>query len=424
MSPSPFFLKIKSLFVFVWNLIKKLIKSGPNINVEKARDVLMVAPTISAGRDVKDIAIIIKPADWPQRVKTASSIVPTVLELPATPSLDQRAMLVYKGVMKRLAKASEVLGPVLAQALYLCCTHEVAVLSKDDELAKFVEAKLEKISTFRPMDGYIPPDISQWYERFSQICLKGNLMGVVVPLLELSSDKLTKQQIPFEEIRAESKRFIRWLYTSITDVEEPRFHFKGKYLSVGLVFVAGMNWVDYLTIAANLLKEESALVIIMAYGSDYSIKSANVACFLQKLITREVGLSRLVLTPTFETDDAEPFLASYFHFQPYFTDQKNRLVEEWNTWERKLPPQNRVLIMDEKTGFFDICKLLSGGKNVIAEHAWNTQKEFFDACFQAILQNKAKIGCHRLEMRTDGGLSGDKPWPCLSFVLTRPKQLS
>ena len=423
MSPSPFFLKIKSFFVFIWNLIKKLKKGGPNINVERARDVLMVAPTISAGHDAKDIAIIINPTDWPQRARSASSVVPTVLELPATPSLDQRAMLVYKGVMKRLASASEVLDPVLAQALYLCCTHEIAILSKDDELAKFVEAKLEKISTFRPIDGYIPPDIIRWYKRFSELCLKGNLMGVVVPLLELSSDKLTKQHIPFEEIRAESKRFVRWLHTSITDLEEPRFLFKGKYLSVGLVFVAGMSWVDYLTIAANLLKEENELVVVMAYGSDYSLKSANVACFLQKLITREVGLSRLVLTPKFETYDSEPFLASYFHFQPYFTDQKNRLVEKWNTWERKLPAQNRILIMDEKAGFFDVCKLLSGGKTVIAEHDWNTLKQFFDACFQAILQNRAKITCHKLEMRTDGGLTRDKPWTCLSLVLAPSKEL-
>ena len=424
MTSSPFFLKIKSFFLFIWNLIKKLIKGRPNINVEQARDVLVVAPTISAGRDAKDITITIGPSGWPQRATLVSSIVPTVLELPVAPSLDQRAMLVYKGIMKRLAKASKVLDPVLEQALYLCFTHKAAVLSKDDELAKFVEAKLEKISTFRPLDGYIPPDIIRWYKRFSELDLRGNLVGVVIPLLEFASEKGMKHHIPFDEIRKECKRFIRWLQTSTTKSEEPRFHFKGKHLSVGLVFVAEMNWMTYFSITTSLLKEEECdLAIVMAYGSDYSVKSAKVACFLEVLKTLDVGLSRLILTHKLESYETEPFLASYFLLQPYFSDQKNKLVEEWDTWQHKLPDRNRIVIIDEKIGFFDISKLLSGGKTVIAEHAWDTLKQFFDACFQAIMQNKAKIICYKIEMRTDGGPTRDKPWAHLSLILATSRKL-
>lgn len=420
----PFFLKIKSFFLFIWNLIKKGIKGRPNVNVEHARDVLVVAPCISAGHDAKDITIAVKPSDWPQKARAASSIVSTVLELPTAPSLDQRAMLVYKGTMRRLAKASKVLDPVLAQALYLCCTHKVAVLSKDDELAKFVEAKLEKISTFRPQDGYIPPDIIRWYKRFFEIDLRGNLAGVVIPVLEFASEKLTKGQIQFDEIRKDCKRFIRWLHASMTEPEVARPHFKGKYLSVGLLFVAGMNWVTYMTVATKLLKEdESDFLIVMAYGSDYSIKSANVACFLENLTTRDVGLSRVILTPTLETREAEPFLASYFLFQPDFSDQKKRLVEEWNSWQRELPDRNKIMITDEKIGFFDISKLLSLGRTAIAEHAWDTLNQFFDACFQAIMQNKARVICHKIEMRTDGGPTRDKPWVCLSLILAPPRKL-
>ena len=420
----PFFLKIKSFFLFIWNLIKKRVKGRPNVNVERARDVLVVAPCISAGHDAKDITITVKPPGWPQRAREASSIVPTVLELPTAPSLNQRATLVYKGIMRRLAKASKVLDPVLAQALYLCCTHKVAVLSRDDELAKFVEAKLEKISTFRPQDGYIPPDIIRWYKRFYEIDLRGDLAGMVIPVLEFASEKLIKARIQFDETRKECKRFIRWLHITVTRPEVSRFHFKGKYLSVGLVFVAEMDWVTYLTVATKLLTEAQCdFLIVMAYGPDYSIKSANVACFLEKLTTRDVGLSRVILTPKFESYEAEPFLASYFLFQPDFSDQKKRLDEEWNSWQRELPDRNKIMITDEKIGFFDISKLLSLGRIAIAEHAWDTLNQFFDACFQAIMQNKTRVVCHKIEMRTDGGPTRDRSWAHLSLILAPPRKL-
>jgi len=289
MPPSSFFVKLKSFFLFIWNLIKKWIKGPANINVEHARDVLIVAPTITAGHDVREVTISVKPSHWPEKAKAAESVVPTVITLPTTSSLDQRAMLVYKGMMRSLNKASKVLDPVLAQALYLCSTHKAAILANDEELAKFVETKLQKLSTFRAEGGYIPPDITKWYQRFATIDLRGNVAGVVIPVLELASEKLTTDRSKFSEIRQECRRFIRWLYTSMTKLEERHFMFKGKHLNVGLVFVAEMNWTEYLGIVARLLKEEGCdILIMMAYGSEYSVKSIHLACILNALHPLEV----------------------------------------------------------------------------------------------------------------------------------------
>jgi len=163
MPPSSFFVKFRSFFLFIWNLIKKWIKGPANINVERARDVLIVAPTITAGHDVRELTITIKSSHWPEKARAAESVVPTVITLPKTSSLDQRAMLVYKGIMSSLKKVRKVLDPVLAQALYLSCTHKAAILANDEDLAKFVETKLQKLSTFRAEGGYIPPDITRWY---------------------------------------------------------------------------------------------------------------------------------------------------------------------------------------------------------------------------------------------------------------------
>jgi len=412
---SSFFLKFKSFFLFIWNLIKKWIKGPANVNVEHARDVLIVAPTITAGRDVREIIITVKPSHWPEKAKAAESVVPTVITLPTTSSLDQRAMLVYKGIMKSLKKASKVLDPVLAQALYLCSTYKAAILANDDDLAKFVEAKLQKLSTFRAEGGYIPPDITRWYRRFIAIDLRGNLAGVVIPVLELASEKATIDRSKFSEIGQECRRFMRWLYTSMTKLEEKHFIFKGKHLSVGLVFVAEMNWAEYLGIAAELLKEEECdILIVMAYGAEYSVKSVNVACLLNSLQTLEVGLSRVILTPKLE---AEPFLGSYFVFQSHFSEQKTGLTEEWNKWELKVPRKSKITIQDEKIGFATISRLISHRKTIIVSHAWNTKTQFLEACFEVIMQNKAKIICYKTEIRNDGGPTQDKPTPYISFVL-------
>ena len=416
MPPSSFFVKLKSFFLFIWNLIKKWIKGPANINVEHARDVLIVAPTITAGHDVREVTISVKPSHWPEKAKAAESVVPTVITLPTTSSLDQRAMLVYKGMMRSLNKASKVLDPVLAQALYLCSTHKAAILANDEELAKFVETKLQKLSTFRAEGGYIPPDITKWYQRFATIDLRGNVAGVVIPVLELASEKLTTDRSKFSEIRQECRRFIRWLYTSMTKLEERHFMFKGKHLNVGLVFVAEMNWTEYLGIVARLLKEEGCdILIMMAYGSEYSVKSINVACILNALHTLEVGLSRVILTPKLE---AEPFLGSYFVFQPHFSEQKARLTQEWKRWEVKVSGKNKITIQDEETGLATISRLISYGKTIIVTHAWNTKIQFLEACFEAMVQNKAKIICHKTEIRKDGGPTQDKSASYISFVLT------
>lgn len=422
-SPS-FFVKIKVFFVFIWDLIKKWIKGRPNINVERAEKVIIYAPAVSGGRDVKDVTITIKPRHWTERVKSAESIIPTAIGIPKSPSLNDQAILVYKSIIRRLEKASKVLDPVVAQALYLCCTHKAAILAKNNDLAKFVEEKLEKISSFRSEDGYIPPDINKWYKRFREIDLRGNLAGVVIPVLEYASEKLASHPQEFRGIKRECRRFIRWLHTSMLKPEEQRFYFKGEHLNVGLVFVAELDWLSYTTIGMKLLTEQECdLLIVMAYGSDYTIKSVNASCFLDRLRTREIGLSRVILTPTLESYDAKPCLASYFFLQPYFSEEKNKLIKRWEQWELKLPNQSKVNVMDEEIGFAQISKLISHGNAVMVEHAWDTLKPFLDVCFQAIIENRAKIVCHKIEMRTNGGVTKNKPWARLSLVLAPPVKL-
>lgn len=415
-SPS-FFDKIKAFFVFIWNFLRNLIKGRANINVEHAEKVIIYVPNVSAGRDIKDVVITLKPTDWTKNAESAESIVPTVISLPKSSSLNEQTILVYKSIMRSLEKASAVLDPVIAQALYLCCTHKVAVLAKNDDMAKFVEDKLEKISTFRPQAGYIPPDIKHWYERFVEIDLRGNLSGVVIPVLEIASEKLQIHPSESKEVMKECRRFIRWLYTSMLKPEEQqRYCFKGKYLNIGLVFIAEFDWVSYFTIAMSLLEQECDPVILLAYGSDYTIKSTNIACFLEKLEKREFGSSRIILTPRFESYNAEPFLASYFFMHPHFAEGKNKLTEDWQRWQTKSP--NRIKILDKEWGFSQISNLILNGKSVIVEHDWNTLKQFLDACFRVIIQTSAKIASHRIEMRTDGGPTRDKFWASLSFVLS------
>jgi len=413
-----FFAKVKAFFVFIWNLIKNQIKGRPNINVEQARDVIIFAPTVSAGHDVKDVTMRLKPSHWPDKVKSAASIVPTAITLPKVSSLNEQAILVYKSIMRNLKKASEILDPVVAQALYLSCTHKAAVLAKNKDLAKFVEEKLEKMSTFRSQDGYIPPDIERWYKRFIEIDLRGNLVGMVIPVLELASEKLLIHPSEFGELRKECRRFVRWLDTSLSKPEEQRFSFKGKYLNVGLVFIAELDWVSYFTISMRLLiEQECDPLIVMAYGSDYTIKSVNISSFLEQLKEREFGLSRIILTPKLESYEGEHYLASYFFIHPHFTEKKNKLTKEWGALQLKLPHRSRVKVTDEEIGVSQISRLISDGKPVMIEHDWNTLKQFLDVCFKVIMQKKAKIVSHKIEMRTDGGLTRDKYWASLSLIL-------
>ena len=416
-----FFAKVKAFFVSTWNFIKKSMKGHPNINVERARDVIIFAPTVSAGHDVKDVIMKLEPSHWPDKVKSSASIVPTAITLPKVLSLNAQAILVYKSIMRNLNKASEILDPVVAQALYLSCTHKAAILAKNNDLAKFVEEKLEKMSNFRSQDGYIPPDIKRWYKRFVEIDLRGNLVGVVIPVLELASEKLLIHPSEFGKVRNECRRFVRWLYTSISKPEEPkRFHFKGKYLNVGLVYIAELNWVSYFTISMGLLTEQKCNpLIVMAYGSAYTTKSVKVCCFLDKLDRRECGLSRIILTPkleSLESGETKPYLSSYFFNHPHFIEKKNKLDKEWEAWQLKLS-HRRVNVTDEQIGFSQISKLISDGNPVIVEHTWDTLQQFLDVCFEIILQNKGKIVSHKIEMRTDGEETQDKPWSKLSFVL-------
>jgi len=416
-SPS-FFAKVKAFFAFIWNLIKNWIKGRPNINVEQARDVIIFAPTVSAGHDVKDVSIRLKPSHWPDKVNSATSIVPTAITLPKVSSLNGQAILVYKSIMRNLKKESEILDPVVAQALYLSCTHKAAVLAKNKDLAKFVEEKLEKMSAFRSEDGYIPPDIKRWYKRFIDIDLRGNLVGMVIPVLELASEKLLIHPSEFGELRKECRRFVRWLDTSMSKPEEQRFHFNGKHLNVGLSFIAELDWLSYFGISMKLLTEQKCdPLIVIAYGSEYTIKSANVSCLIEQLKAREFGLSRIILTPKLESYESEPYLASYFFIHPHFTEKKTKLTKEWDAWQLKLPNRSRVKVTDEGIGVSQISKLILDGKPVMVEHDWNTLKQFLDVCFELITQNKAKIVSHKMEMRTDGGPTQDQFWASLSFVL-------
>lgn len=349
-------------------------------------------------------------------MKSAKSVIPTVISLPKSSSLNEQTILVYKNIMKSLEKASAVLDPVIAQALYLCCTHKVAVLAKNDDMAKLVEDKLEKISAFRPQAGYTPPDIKRWYERFVDIDLRGNLSGIVIPVLEIVSEKLQIPPSESKEVMKECRRFIRWLHTSMLKPEERQYCFKGKYLNIGLVYIAEFDWVPYFTIAMSLLEQEYDPVILLAYGSDYTIKSVKSVCFLEKLEKREFGASRIILTPAFESYNAEPFLASYFFTHPHFAEGKNKLIEDWQKWQTK--SLNRIKILDKELGFSQISNLILNGKSVIVEHDWNTLGQFLDACFRVIIQTNAKIVSHRIEMRKDGGPTRDKVWASLSFVLS------
>lgn len=412
-----FFLKIWSGIKILWEIVKRFTTPRPSINIQQAEHVTVVAPVIT-GQSINDITIRVEPAGWPKKLEKLASVAPTLLEMPETPSIDRQATLVYKNVMRGLRRATTVLDPIISQALYLYCTRKAALLAGNQELARLVEAKLEKVANLPSRHGYTPPDIKKWYARFSDLDDAGDLSGIVIPCLEKLCQRMLSELGLISEAHEDCANLIKWAHTRLSE-RKPSF-FKSQYLNIGTVFIGEQPVAGYIDHALRLLKDKkSETLIFAAYGTGYTFKSAQAASFIHSLKTQGTQLAEIILTPQFkfkEAGEAPPFLASYFILHANFLEKAEVLKRRWETLAKAII-KSAVDVKDEETALSIIAQRLKTGKRVLVRHGWQTWRQFFKVCFRAILYHRARIACHSIEIRRDGGPTGDKPSTYVSLIL-------
>jgi len=411
-----FFVRIWSALKLLWAFLKRFYTRPPSINVEKATNVLIFSPVIT-GHIVRDVTLKIEAGDWPKKLESANSIIPSVIEMPRVPSLDRQAFLVYKSIMRSLEKATIVLDPILSQALRLCCTRRAALFAENFELAELVEKKIDRIASLPAPKGYTPPDIRKWYERFCELDDAGDLSGIVIPCLEAVSEKLLSQLGIPQEAQIECTNFVSWLHGRLA---AGALSFKREYLNIGVVYVGELPPAVYVEVVVRLLKEEKVNTVILgAYGTQYTTTSAQAASIIDNLKIRNSRLAHIVLAPQFkfgEPGEAPPFLSSYFLINADFAQGAEETADLWMSLASRLT-KSAVIVQDEKTGLTKVSDRIAKGKMVLVEHNWQTMRDFFRVCFRTIVNHQAKIVCHKVEIRRDGGAAGGRPSAYVSLVL-------